>query len=161
MRFLQPQVFVAPLALLLMAAGALGQGIVDVQNDPASTTGFGCGSDVILNGTILQSFVPHEDTLIAAELRLQAGSAFPAEGYVTTARLRADTPAGPALAEATASVAGAMRRPGPQGHWSKEGARFRGLLFEGLDIAVHVVRARAHPGGEPRAAFETRVSDDG
>jgi hypothetical protein len=91
-----------------MAAGALGQGIVDVQNDPPSTTGFGCGADVILNGTILQGFIPHEDTLIAVELRLQAGTTFPAEGFTTTARLRAGTPAGAVLAEATAQVAGPM-----------------------------------------------------
>jgi hypothetical protein len=108
MRFLWPRAVVAPLALLLMAAGALGQGVVDIEHDPESATGYGCGTDIILNGTILQEFVPSKDTLIAVELRLQAGDAFPDDGYTTTARIRAGSSTGTVLVEATADVAGPM-----------------------------------------------------
>lgn len=99
----------APLALLLLATGALAQGVVDQQNDPAGGSGFGCGSPTpILNGTIHQSFVPAVDNLIAVELRLQAGSSFPAAGVSTTASIRAGTSAGTVLGTATASVAGPL-----------------------------------------------------
>lgn len=107
MGFLLPRA-IAPLALLTLATGALAQGVVDQQNDPAGGSGFGCGATPILNGTIHQGFVPAVDNLVAAELRLQAGSGFPAEGATTTARIRDGSSTGTVLGEATASVAGPL-----------------------------------------------------
>jgi len=98
-----------PLAMLLFATGAFAQGVVDQQNDPSGGSGFGCGSPTpILNGTILQSFVPTADNLIAVELRLQAGSAFPSAGTTTTARIRDGSSSGTVLGQASASVAGPL-----------------------------------------------------
>jgi hypothetical protein len=106
---LSPRAATGALALLLISANAFAQGVVDQQNDPATTTGFGCGSPTpILNATVQQSFVSAQDTLIAVELRLQAGSAFPSGGTVTTARIRDGSSTGTVLAEATASVAGPL-----------------------------------------------------
>jgi len=95
-------------ALLALASAALAQGVVDQQNDPSGGSGFGCGSPPILNGSIHQSFVPSVDNLIAVELRLQAGSAFPTGGATVTARIRAGTSSGTVLGETTASVAGPL-----------------------------------------------------
>lgn len=106
--FLLPRAATATLAFLLMSAAAHAQGVVDQQNDPASTSGLSCGSPPMLNSTVLQSFVPQADSLVAVELRLQAGSAFPAEGTTTTARIRQGTSSGTVLGEATASLAGPM-----------------------------------------------------
>jgi hypothetical protein len=106
--FLLPRAATIALAVSFLATGALAQGVVDQSNDPASTAGFGCGTDIILNGTIHQSFVPAMDNLIAVELRLQAGSSFPSEGATLTARVRADSSTGQVLSEATASVAGPL-----------------------------------------------------
>ncbi len=100
---------IATLALLLLATGALAQGVADQQNDPAGGSGFGCGSPTpILNGTIHQGFVPAVDNLVAVELRLQAGSGFPSAGTTTTARIRDGSSTGTVLGEATASVAGPL-----------------------------------------------------
>jgi hypothetical protein len=107
MGFLLPRA-IAPLALAIMATGALAQGVVDQQNDPAGGSGFGCGVTPILNGTIHQGFVPALDNLVAVELRLQAGSAFPAGGTTTTARIRDGSSTGTVLGQATASVAGPL-----------------------------------------------------
>lgn len=96
------------MALLLMASGALAQGVVDQQNDPAGGSGFGCGSPPILNGSVHQGFVPSADNLVAVGLRLMAGSAFPAEGTSTTARIRDGSSSGTVLGEATAFVAGPL-----------------------------------------------------
>ncbi len=95
-------------ALLALASAALAQGVVDQQNDPSGGSGFGCGSPPILNGSIHQGFVPSVDNLIAVELRLQAGSAFPTGGTTVTARIRAGTSSGTVLGETTASVAGPL-----------------------------------------------------
>jgi hypothetical protein len=103
-----PRAATAPLAVLLLATGALAQGIVDQQNDPAATSGFGCGVTPILNGAILQGFVPGLDNLVAVELRLVAGSGFPSAGTTTTARIRQGSSTGTVLGEATASVAGPL-----------------------------------------------------
>jgi hypothetical protein len=109
MRSLLPRAATAPLVLLVLATGALAQGVVDQQNDPAGGSGFGCGSPTpILNGTVLQSFVPTASNLVAVELRLMAGSAFPSAGTTTTARIRAGTSSGTVLGQATASVAGPL-----------------------------------------------------
>jgi len=107
MGFLLPRA-IAPLALFVMATGALAQGVVDQQNDPAGGSGFGCGTTPILNGTIHQGFVPALDNLVAVQLRLQAGSAFPAGGTTTTARIRDGSSTGTVLGQATASVAGPL-----------------------------------------------------
>jgi hypothetical protein len=96
------------MALLLMASGALAQGVVDQQNDPSGGSGFGCGSPPILNGSVHQGFVPAADNLVAVELRLMAGSAFPTEGASTTARIRDGSSSGTVLGEATAFVAGPL-----------------------------------------------------
>lgn len=108
MRSLLPRAAIASMALLLMASGALAQGVVDQQNDPAGGSGFGCGSPPILNGSVQQSFVPSADNLVAVELRLMAGSAFPTAGASTTARIRDGSSSGTVLGEATASVAGPL-----------------------------------------------------
>jgi len=91
-----------------MASGALAQGVVDQQNDPAGGSGFGCGSPPILNGSVHQSFVPSADNLVAVELRLMAGSAFPTEGASTTARIRDGSSTGTVLGETTTFVAGPL-----------------------------------------------------
>jgi hypothetical protein len=96
------------MALLLMASGALAQGVVDQQNDPAGGSGFGCGSPPILNGSVHQSFVPSVDNLVAVELRLMAGSAFPSAGTTATARIRDGSSSGTVLGQASASVAGPL-----------------------------------------------------
>jgi hypothetical protein len=96
------------LVLLLMAGGALAQGVVDQQNDPSGGSGFGCGSPPILNGSVHQGFVPSADNLVAVELRLMAGSAFPDAGTTTTARIRDGGTSGTVLGEASASVAGPL-----------------------------------------------------
>lgn len=108
MRSLLPRAAVASLALLLMASGALAQGVVDQQNDPAGGSGFGCGSPPILNGSVHQGFVPSADNLVAVELRLMAGSAFPTEGASTTARIRDGSSSGTVLGEATSFVSGPL-----------------------------------------------------
>ncbi len=78
----------------------------DQQNDPASTRSFSCGTPPILNGTLLQSFVPTLPTLTAVELRLRAGTAFPASGVATTIRIRTTATDSEVLAESTAHVSG-------------------------------------------------------
>jgi hypothetical protein len=108
MRSLLPRAATATLALLLMASGALAQGVVDQQNDPAGGSGFGCGSPPILNGSVHQGFVPSADNLVAVELRLMAGSAFPSGGTSTTARIRDGSSSGTVLGTASASVAGPL-----------------------------------------------------
>lgn len=109
MGFLSPRAAIVPLALMVLASGALAQGIVDQQNDPAGGSGFGCGSPTpILNGTILQSFVPAASNLTAVELRLLVGSAFPAGGTTTTARIRDGSPTGTVLGTATTAVVGPL-----------------------------------------------------
>jgi len=95
-------------ALCLLATGALAQGVVDQQNDPSATNGFGCGADVILNGTVLQSFVPAKDTLIAVTLRLKAGDSFPSTGYTSTLRVLEGSPSGAVVAQSTALVSGPL-----------------------------------------------------
>lgn len=97
---------IGAVALCLLTTGALAQGVVDQENDPTASSGFGCGNDVILNGTILQSFVPAAGNLVAVELRLMAGSAFPTAGTTTTARIREGTSSGTILGTASTSVAG-------------------------------------------------------
>jgi hypothetical protein len=109
MRFLLPRAATAPLAVLFLAAGAFAQGVVDQQNDPAGGSGFGCGSPTpILNGSVQQGFVPQASNLIAVELRLMAGSAFPSGGTTTTARIRDGSTSGTILGQSTASVAGPL-----------------------------------------------------
>ncbi|HEX5137276.1 MAG TPA: hypothetical protein VFY93_09905 [Planctomycetota bacterium] len=108
MRSLLPRAAIASLAVALMASGAFAQGVVDQQNDPSGGSGFGCGSPPILNGTVHQGFVPSTDNLVAVELRLMAGSAFPSGGTTTTARIRDGSSSGTVLGEATASVSGPL-----------------------------------------------------
>lgn len=108
MRSLLPRAATATLAVLLMASGALGQGVVDQQNDPAGGSGFGCGSPPILNGSVHQGFVPLADNLVAVELRLLAGTAFPSGGTTTTARIRDGSTSGTVLGVASAFVAGPL-----------------------------------------------------
>jgi hypothetical protein len=108
MRSLLPRAAIASLAVALMASGAFAQGVVDQQNDPSGGSGFGCGSPPILNGSVHQSFVPSADNLVAVELRLMAGSAFPSGGTTTTARIRDGSSSGTVLGEASASVAGPL-----------------------------------------------------
>lgn len=109
MGVLSPRAATGALALLILATSVFAQGVVDQQNDPTAAIGFGCGSPTpILNGTVLQSFVPGQDSLIAVELRLQAGSAFPSGGTVTTARIRDGSSTGTVLGTTTASVAGPL-----------------------------------------------------
>lgn len=108
MRSLLPRAAIASLALALMASGAFAQGVVDQQNDPSGGSGFGCGSPPILNGSVHQGFVPSADNLVAVELRLMAGSAFPSGGTTTTARIRDGSSSGTVLGEASASVSGPL-----------------------------------------------------
>ncbi len=95
-------------ALLALATAAIAQGVVDQQNDPSGGSGFGCGSPPILNQSIRQGFVPTVDNLIAVELRLQAGSAFPAGGTTVTARILVPGTPPTELGVTTASVAGPL-----------------------------------------------------
>ena len=99
---------IGAVALCLLTTGALAQGVVDQENDPTASSGFGCGTDVILNGTVLQSFVPAEDTLIAVTLRLKVGTAFPANGYTSTIRVLEGSSSGTVVAQATALVDGTL-----------------------------------------------------
>jgi len=105
---LLPRAAIASLAVALMAGGAFAQGIADQQNDPTGGNGFGCGSPPILNGSVCQGFVPSADNLVAVELRLMAGSAFPSGGTTTTARIRDGSSSGTVLGTASASVAGPL-----------------------------------------------------
>ena len=98
-----PMVAVVVLAL---ASVGFAQEVMDQQNDPEATQSFSCGTPPILNGTILQSFVPTHSRLTAVELRLRAGGAFPSTGVSTTARIRSGASDGEILAEAAADVAG-------------------------------------------------------
>lgn len=108
MGFLSPRAGLVPLVLMVFATGALAQGVVDQQNDPSGSSGFGCGSPPILNGTVLQSFVPAADNLVAVELRLLVGSAFPSGGSTTTAQIRDGSSSGTVLGTASTSLAGPM-----------------------------------------------------
>ena len=92
--------------VLALASVGFAQEVMDQQNDPQSTQAFSCGTPPILNGTILQSFVPTLSGLTTVELRLRAGGAFPSTGVSTTARIRSGASTGEILAEAAADIAG-------------------------------------------------------
>ncbi|MHC4577249.1 MAG: hypothetical protein ACYTFD_16770 [Planctomycetota bacterium] len=100
----------APLALLLLTAtAAYAQGVVDQENDPDPTTRFGCGTPPILNGSVMQGFVPSEDSLVGVALRLRAGDSFTQSEVKATVRILAsNTDRANPLAVSTATVAGPM-----------------------------------------------------
>ncbi len=85
-------------------------GALDIFNDPAAGTSFGCGSG---GESRYQSFAPTASQLAAVQLRLRAGGSFPAGGTYTTVNLRADSPTGSVLGSATVFV------PGPQVSFSQ------------------------------------------
>lgn len=93
-------------ALCFLSTPALAQGVVDQSNDPANPGAYSCGSPQIGNGTLVQTFVPAADNLIAVELRLQAGPSFPSTGLTTTVNLRAAD--GTLLQSVNASIAGPL-----------------------------------------------------
>jgi hypothetical protein len=74
------------------------------------------------------------------------------EGRRTTCVLVADSPMARSSAGLTVRL---QRRMGPPA--GERAGRFNGRMFEGLDVDVRVVRARAHTHEEARGGFSTRA----
>jgi hypothetical protein len=78
--------------------------ILDQANVVFAESTLGCGFPSV--GNLSQGFTPSAPVLAGVDLKLRAGSGFPAHGYSTTIRIRSGSPSGEVLGTASTFITG-------------------------------------------------------
>jgi hypothetical protein len=89
------------LASLVDVRRAAGHGVIDQLNNPPAVMTFSCGAGGVPLG---QTFTPAAGSVVAVDLYLRAGGAFPPDGLILEVELLG--PAGEALGQATTRIVG-------------------------------------------------------